>query len=163
MKTRIRKNRPKQNRRNHSEGGWRDSERRGSGRVSDRDGLRIGSECAGCRTASAKTYAAKGRPSDNPLIVHIAEYGALEKIVKEIPPKTETLANAFWPGPLTMIFEKSEIVPYETTGGLETVAVRMPSNLIAMELIRAGRWICLSTQCEYIGKTKSDEGGACSR
>lgn len=88
--------------------------------------------------ASEKTYAAKGRPSDNPLIVHIAEYGALEKIVKEIPPKTEALANAFWPGPLTMIFEKSEIVPYETTGGLETVAVRMPSNLIAMELIRAG-------------------------
>lgn len=87
--------------------------------------------------AAAKTYAAKGRPSDNPLIVHIAELSALDEIAEEIPLLTESLANRFWPGPLTMIFKKKEMVPYGTTGGLETVAVRMPENLIALELIRA--------------------------
>lgn len=87
--------------------------------------------------AAAKTYAAKGRPSDNPLIVHIADLDALEKIVESIPQAAIRLAENFWPGPLTMIFDKSEAVPYGTTGGLDTVAVRMPSNLVARELIRA--------------------------
>lgn len=85
---------------------------------------------------SRKIYAAKGRPSDNPLIVHIADFSALEKITEEIPPEAEKLSDAFWPGPLTMIFRKSEAVPYETTGGLDTVAVRMPVHPVAMELIR---------------------------
>ena len=85
--------------------------------------------------AAKKTYAAKGRPSDNPLIVHIAEVDALKKIATNIPKATEDLAQRFWPGPLTMIFEKSEVVPYGTTGGLDTVAVRMPSDLVARELI----------------------------
>ncbi len=87
--------------------------------------------------AAKKTYAAKGRPSDNPLIVHIAEVQALEKIVDNVSREAEVLAARFWPGPLTMIFKKSGIVPYGTTGGLETVAVRMPSNKIARELILA--------------------------
>lgn len=87
--------------------------------------------------AARKTYAAKGRPSDNPLIVHIAEYRALEKIAVDIPEQTAALAERFWPGPLTMIFYKSEAVPYGTTGGLDTVAVRMPSDVIARELILA--------------------------
>lgn len=87
--------------------------------------------------AAKKTYAAKGRPSDNPLIVHIADMQALEEIAVNIPPETEELAFHFWPGPLTMIFEKSEQVPYGTTGGLDTVAVRMPSDVIARELILA--------------------------
>ena len=87
--------------------------------------------------AAKKTYAAKGRPSDNPLIVHIAELGALDKITAYIPEDTILLAHNFWPGPLTMIFEKSDIVPYGTTGGLDTVAVRMPSDLVAKELILA--------------------------
>ena len=87
--------------------------------------------------AAKKTYAAKGRTSDNPLIVHIADMQALEEIAVNIPSKTEDLAFHFWPGPLTMIFEKSEKVPYGTTGGLDTVAVRMPSDLIARELILA--------------------------
>lgn len=87
--------------------------------------------------AAKKTYAAKGRPSDNPLIVHIADYEDLKKIAVRIPPETDALAAHFWPGPLTMIFEKSDIVPYGTTGGLDTVAVRMPSDPIAAELIRA--------------------------
>lgn len=87
--------------------------------------------------AAKKTYAAKGRPSDNPLIVHIADMQALEEIAVDIPPETDTLAFHFWPGPLTMIFEKSDKVPYGTTGGLDTVAVRMPSDNIARELILA--------------------------
>lgn len=88
--------------------------------------------------ASAKIYAAKGRPSDNPLIVHIADFSALEAIVQEIPETARRLAEAFWPGPLTMIFRKKEIVPYGTTGGLDTVAVRMPNHPAALALIRAG-------------------------
>lgn len=83
-----------------------------------------------------KIYAAKGRPSDNPLIVHIAEFEALDKITAQIPEEAKALADAFWPGPLTMIFEKSGAVPYETTGGLDTVAVRMPSHPVALALIR---------------------------
>ncbi len=86
--------------------------------------------------ASNKIYAAKGRPSDNPLIVHIADMAHLDKIVKKIPEKARQLAKAYWPGPLTMIFEKADIVPMQTSGGLTTVAVRMPSDPIALELIR---------------------------
>lgn len=87
--------------------------------------------------ASAKIYAAKGRPSDNPLIVHIAEIEDLDKIVTEIPQKAKLLADKFWPGPLTMIFSKSDMVPLGTTGGLNTVAVRMPDHGLALELIKA--------------------------
>ena len=87
--------------------------------------------------SSRKIYAAKGRPSDNPLIVHIADMEALPPIVEEIPESAWKLAERFWAGPLTMILKKSERVPYETTGGLDTVAVRMPVNRIARELIRA--------------------------
>ncbi len=86
--------------------------------------------------ASGKIYAAKGRPSDNPLILHIAHIGALKDLTVECPEAGVKLADAFWPGPLTMIFKKSKAVPYNTTGGLETVAIRMPSHPIAYELIR---------------------------
>ncbi len=88
-------------------------------------------------SSSKKIYAAKGRPSDNPLIVHIAEFGALDKIVDEIPDSARKLADKFWPGPLTMIFKKSDAVPYETTGGLDTVAVRMPVHKTALAFIKA--------------------------
>ncbi|MCD8013431.1 MAG: threonylcarbamoyl-AMP synthase [Lachnospiraceae bacterium] len=88
--------------------------------------------------ASAKIYRAKGRPSDNPLIVHIADWEAIGRIAAEIPPKAKRLSDAFWPGPLTMILKKSTAVPYATTGGLDTVAVRMPDNEIARALILAG-------------------------
>ncbi len=87
--------------------------------------------------SSAKIYAAKGRPSDNPLIVHISNMEALVKIVKEVPEEAYLLADKFWPGPLTMIFEKSDIVPLATTGGLNTVAVRMPCHKVAGALIDA--------------------------
>ena len=88
--------------------------------------------------AAMKTYAAKGRPSDNPLIVHIADVSALDAIVTEIPEKAKKVIDKFWPGPLTLIFNKKEIVPLGTTGGLQTVAVRMPVDEIARGLIRAG-------------------------
>lgn len=92
--------------------------------------------------SSGKIYAAKGRPSDNPLIIHIAEMAALERIVCEIPKKAVKLAEVFWPGPLTMIFKKSAIVPDQTTGGLDTVAVRMPSHPLAALLIKkAGGYV----------------------
>ncbi len=87
--------------------------------------------------SSKKIYAAKGRPSDNPLIVHITNMVALEKIVTEIPEGARILSQRFWPGPLTMIFKKNDTVPRETTGGLDTVAVRMPSNKIAAAMIDA--------------------------
>lgn len=87
--------------------------------------------------AAAKIYAAKGRPSDNPLIVHIADMDSLYEITGEVSKKAEKLAEAFWPGPLTMIFSKKDIVPLSTTGGLQTVAVRMPSHPVAMALIRS--------------------------
>ena len=87
--------------------------------------------------ASMKIYAAKGRPSDNPLIVHIADIRDLDKIVTEVPEKARILAEKYWPGPLTMILPKADIVPKETTGGLDSVAVRFPSDRIAQELILA--------------------------
>lgn len=87
--------------------------------------------------AAAQIYAAKGRPSDNPLIVHIADIEALEGIVEKVPEDARRLAEAFWPGPLTMIFRKNPRVPYGTTGGLDTVAVRMPAHEIAREIGRA--------------------------
>ena len=88
--------------------------------------------------AAFKIYAAKGRPSDNPLIVHIARTEDLYRIVEEVPEAAKKLAEKFWPGPLTMIFQKKEIVPYGTTGGLDTVAVRMPNHPVALKMIEAG-------------------------
>ena len=85
--------------------------------------------------SSRKIYAAKGRPSDNPLIVHISRLEDMGRIVERIPGEAVKLAESFWPGPLTMILPKSREVPYETTGGLDTVAVRMPSHPVARRLI----------------------------
>ena len=87
------------------------------------------------KEASRSIYAAKGRPSDNPLILHISDMKELEPITREIPGRARTLAEHFWPGPLTMILNKAEIVPLETTGGLSTVAVRMPEHEVARRII----------------------------
>ena len=87
-------------------------------------------------SASARIYAAKGRPSDNPLIVHIADKHAVWELAKEVPETAVLLMEAFWPGPLTIILNKKPIVPDATTGGLSTVAIRMPSHPGAMEMIR---------------------------
>ena len=85
--------------------------------------------------ASAKIYQAKGRPSDNPLIIHISELKDMNVLAKDIPAEAYELAGVFWPGPLTIILKKKEIVPYQTTGGLDTVAIRLPANQIARNLI----------------------------
>ena len=87
-------------------------------------------------SASAKIYAAKGRPSDNPLIAHISCMDELDALISEIPEAGRKLAEKYWPGPLTMVFPKRDVVPYGTTGGLDTVAIRMPSDPIANCLIR---------------------------
>lgn len=86
--------------------------------------------------AASKIYKAKGRPSDNPLIVHIACMEDLYKVAEDITENGRKLAEAFWPGPLTMVFKKKDIVPLSVTGGLLTVAVRMPGHPVARELIR---------------------------
>ncbi len=84
-----------------------------------------------------KIYEAKGRPLDNPLIVHIAREDELKSLAREIPAEAEVLIEKFWPGPLTLVLRKREVVPKATTAGLGTVAVRMPSNKIALALISA--------------------------
>ena len=88
-------------------------------------------------SACEKIYIAKGRPSDNPLILHISEFEELNPIVREISPAAQKLIDAFWPGPLTMVFPKSDIVPEKATGGLDTVAVRFPNHPVARAIIHA--------------------------
>ena len=83
-----------------------------------------------------KIFAAKGRPKDNPLILHIADPEQVLDLVKVIPPKGKDCMDMFWPGPLTLIFERSEIVPDSITAGSETVAIRMPSHPIAHEILK---------------------------
>ncbi len=87
--------------------------------------------------SSGRIYRAKGRPSDNPLIVHICRMEDLPPIVAYVPEAARKLAEAFWPGPLTMVLPKSDKVPRTTTGGLDTVAVRMPGHKVALAFIKA--------------------------
>ena len=87
--------------------------------------------------SSRKIYAAKNRPGDNPLIIHIAKWEDIYHICRDIPETAGKLAEAFWPGPLTMILKKQDIVPLETTGGMETVAVRLPGHAVARAFIEA--------------------------
>lgn len=89
--------------------------------------------------AVAKIFAAKGRPADNPLIVHIADFSDIERfnLVREIPESVKLLAENFWPGPLTMIMKKSDVIPDEVSAGLDTVAIRFPSHPTAQKIIKA--------------------------
>lgn len=107
--------------------------------------------------ASKKIYAAKGRPSDNPLIVHVAGFEDLEYIAREVPVQARKLADAFWPGPLTMIVWKNDKVPYETTGGMETVAVRMPNHPVALGLIRESGCLIAAPSANTSGKPSPTE------
>ena len=88
-------------------------------------------------SAARKIYEAKGRPSDNPLILHVADLSQIPPLVREFPEKARRLAEALWPGPLTVILPKSDMVPPEVTGGLDTVAIRFPSHPGAQAFIRA--------------------------
>ena len=111
--------------------------------------------------SSQKIYEAKGRPSDNPLIIHVADMDSIKKIVKEIPEVAYKLAEKYWPGPLTMIMNKSDIVPYETTGGLDTVAIRMPSNKIAAELIRCSGGYIAAPSANLSGRPSPTQAKYC--
>lgn len=102
--------------------------------------------------SSQKIYAAKGRPSDNPLIVHICKWEDIYDIASFVPEEAKKLAGTFWPGPLTMILPKAEKVPYETTGGLDTVAVRMPDNPVALALIEAAGGYVAAPSANRSGK-----------
>ena len=104
------------------------------------------------RESSRKIYAAKGRPSDNPLIVHISKWESLEMICDDIPPEAQLLADAFWPGPLTMIVKKNQVIPKETTGGLDTVAVRMPDHKVALDFIEAAGGFIAAPSANTSGK-----------
>ena len=104
------------------------------------------------RESSKKIYAAKGRPSDNPLIVHICRLEDIGRIVKDFPEAAKKAASAFWPGPLTMILPKSDAVPSETTGGLDTVAVRCPSHPAARKLIEYGGGYVAAPSANLSGK-----------
>lgn len=87
-------------------------------------------------SAVEKIFIAKGRPSDNPLIVHIADFSLLEKLVLEVPDRAKVLMEHFWPGPLTIIMKKSAAVPDVVTGGMDTVAIRMPEHKTALALLK---------------------------
>jgi L-threonylcarbamoyladenylate synthase len=102
--------------------------------------------------ASKKIYEAKGRPSDNPLIVHISKTKDIEILAKDIPEKAYQLAEVFWPGPLTLILKKKECVPYQTTGGLDTVAIRLPANQIARNLISCSGVFVAAPSANISGK-----------
>lgn len=97
----------------------------------------LGGDALNAKSAR-RIYEAKGRPSDNPLIVHICRLEDMEKLAARVPEEAYRIAEAFWPGPLTMILPKAGLVPPETTGGLDTVAVRFPSDKTAQKLIEYG-------------------------
>jgi L-threonylcarbamoyladenylate synthase len=88
------------------------------------------------KKAVTRVFEIKGRPMDNPLIVHLADVSQLGLVASSWPKEAELLADRFWPGPLTMVLPRKDSVPLETTGGLDTVAVRVPSHPIALDLIR---------------------------
>ena len=107
--------------------------------------------------ASRKIYAAKGRPSDNPLIVHIADFSDMERVAQEVPEAAKKLADAFWPGPLTMIVNKSDAVPLATTGGMNTVVVRMPNHPVALDLIRKSGCLIAAPSANTSGRPSPTE------
>lgn len=102
--------------------------------------------------AVGKVYAAKGRPSDNPMIVHISSKDDMTKLTYEITADIQKLMDAFWPGPLTMVVPAREIIPKVTTGGLDTVAIRMPKEPIALELIRISQTPLAGPSANLSGK-----------
>lgn len=109
-------------------------------------------------SAIKKIYRAKGRPSDNPLIVHVASLDSVETLVDEITPVAQKLMDAFWPGPLTIIFKKSIAVPELITAGLTTVAIRMPSHPVAKALIEQSGVPVAAPSANLSGKPSPTSG-----
>ncbi len=108
--------------------------------------------------AVKKVFIAKGRPSDNPIIVHVAELEHLKMLTDNITPEAKRLIEKFWPGPLTLIFRKSARVPGIVTGGQDTVAVRMPKNNVALALIRAFRGPIAAPSANLSGRPSGTAG-----
>jgi L-threonylcarbamoyladenylate synthase len=109
--------------------------------------------------AAKAIFAAKGRPSDNPLIAHISCIDMLLYVIGEpLSDKAKKLMNVFWPGPLTLIFKKSSAIPDEVTAGLDTVAVRMPDNAIALELIKQSGLPIAAPSANISGKPSPTKG-----
>lgn len=102
--------------------------------------------------AASKIYEAKGRPSDNPLLVHVSDIDDVETLVEEVDEKARLLMEKFWPGPLTILFNKKDVIPSRTSGGLSTVAIRMPSDEVARKLIRASKVPIAAPSANISGK-----------
>lgn len=105
--------------------------------------------------AVAKIFEAKNRPLDDPLIVHISQREDLFKLIKDIPDIVSELTNEFWPGPLTLVLKKSEIVPDIVSAGLDTVAIRMPANEIALSLIKESQTPIAAPSANLFGRPSS--------
>ncbi len=110
------------------------------------------------KKAVSKIFKAKGRPGDNPLIVHIASLSQLNELVKSVPKDAKVLMKAYWPGPLTLIFKKKPLVPSNVTAGLETVAVRMPSHPVALALIKSAGLPIAAPSANLSGSPSPTEG-----
>lgn len=108
--------------------------------------------------ALKKIFLAKGRPSDNPIIVHISEEEQLKELANDVSENQRKLINTFWPGPLTIIFEKKNTISDIVSGGLPTIAVRMPSNLIAHELINLARVPIAAPSANISGRPSGTTG-----
>ncbi len=108
-----------------------------------------------------KIFKAKGRPQDNPLIVHIANFNDLYDLATEVPDKVKVLADKYWPGPMTMILNKKDILSDKITAGLKTAAIRLPINEIALALIRESKKTNSSSKCKYIRQAKSNRVRTC--
>lgn len=109
--------------------------------------------------AVRRVFAAKGRPADNPLILHIASVADLPSLVLSVPAQAATLAEAFWPGPLTLVLPRAERVPALVSAGLPTVAVRMPSHPVALALIRAARLPVAAPSANLSGRPSPTTAG----
>lgn len=107
--------------------------------------------------AVKKIFIAKGRPSDNPLIVHISKIKDIDYLAKDIPQNALKLIERFWPGALTLVFKKNKSVPYSISGGLDTVAIRMPCNKIALSLIDTCGFPIAAPSANISGKPSSTE------
>lgn len=109
------------------------------------------------KEAISKIFQAKGRPEDNPLIVHIENTNQLKDLTEDVSEKAHKIMERFWPGPLTIIFKKGPKVPYTATGGLDTVAVRMPNHKIALELIKEANLPIAAPSANISGKPSPTE------
>ena len=109
-------------------------------------------------TAASRIYEAKGRPSDNPLIVHISDIKDLERVCDDVPDVAYMLAERFWPGPLTIILKKNDSVPMSVTGGLDTVAVRLPSHPVARAIIAESGTLIAAPSANLSGRPSPTVG-----